>query len=101
MIKFGTTLVAVALSCLTAAPLATQEPDFFERIGSVFSDINRSDRPGCSMAVFRDGETVYAKGYGMANLEYGIALSTRSVFHIASISKQFTAFAVELLVDEG
>ncbi len=37
----------------------------------------------------------------MANLEYGIALQPRSVFHVASISKQFTAHAVELLVSEG
>jgi CubicO group peptidase (beta-lactamase class C family) len=81
--------------------LVAQEEVPAERIDSIFVEINRTDRPGCSMAIFRDGETLYAKGYGMGNLEYGIALSPRSVFHIASISKQFTAFAVELLVDEG
>lgn len=71
------------------------------RIDSVFLEMNRSDRPGCTLAVFEAGEIAYADGYGMANLEYGIALRPRSVFHIASISKQFTAFAVELLVSEG
>jgi len=84
------------------APLAvsaqTIEP---ARIDSVFSEFNRSDRPGCTLAIFRGGEVVYANGYGMANLEYGLALRPSSVFHIASISKEFTAFAVELLVSEG
>ncbi len=85
--------LATSLTAQTTLPI--------ERIDSVFADVNRSDRPGCSIAVFQNGEIAYARGYGMANLEYGIALSRRSVFHIASISKQFTSFAVELLVSEG
>ena len=72
-----------------------------ERIDSVFLDMNRTDRPGCTVGVFSQGEIAYTNGYGMSNLEYGIALQPRSVFHVASISKQFTAFAVELLVSEG
>ncbi len=101
MTKFQTMLGCVALFLFAAASIAAQDPTPVERIDSVFSDMNRSDRPGCSLAIFQGGETTYAKGYGMGNLEYGIALSPRSVFHIASISKQFTAFAVELLVAEG
>jgi CubicO group peptidase (beta-lactamase class C family) len=101
MIRNRATIVVVSLLAVVEASLVAQEPLPVERIDSVFSAINRSDRPGCSMAIFEDGETVYAKGYGMGNLEYGIALSPRSVFHIASISKQFAAFAVELLVDDG
>jgi CubicO group peptidase (beta-lactamase class C family) len=83
------------------APLAAQHKLPVARIDSVFLDMNRSDRPGCTLGVFSGGAMVYSNGYGMANLEYGIALQPRSVFHIASISKQFTAFAVELLVSEG
>jgi len=96
-----TALVVVSLLFAGSAPLFAQEGFPADRVDSVFADINRTDRPGCSLAIFEDGETVYAKGYGMGNLEYGIALSPRSVFHIASISKQFAAFAVELLVDDG
>ena len=101
MIKIGQNLAAAFLCAACAAPLAAQTVIDTARIDSVFIDLNATDRPGCSLAIFHDGETAYAKGYGMANLEYGIAVSPRSVFHIASISKQFTAFAVELLVSEG
>ncbi len=88
-------LVLLAPTLLHAQSLPT------ERIDSVFTDLNRMDGPGCTLGVFQNGKVAYANGYGMANLEYGIALQPRSVFHIASISKQFTAFAVELLVSEG
>ena len=101
MIRHCPVLSSACLLVALATPLAAQMALPVERIDSVFGDFNRSDRPGCSLAVFHGGEIAYARGYGMANLEYGIALSPRSVFHIASISKQFTAFAVELLVSEG
>jgi CubicO group peptidase (beta-lactamase class C family) len=48
-----------------------------------------------------EGRPAYLRGYGMANLEYGIPITPSSVFHVASVSKQFTAFAVALLVADG
>jgi len=61
-----------------------------------------SDRaPGVSVAVSLNDEIVYARGAGLANLEHGVPLSPDSVFQVASVSKQFTAFAVFLLVSEG
>jgi CubicO group peptidase (beta-lactamase class C family) len=96
------TLRVLSTTIALLAPLAVEAQTLDgARIDSVFQDFNRTDRPGCTLAVFRGGEVAYAKGYGMANLEYGIALRPSSVFHIASISKEFTAFAVELLVSEG
>lgn len=89
------TALVVSTPGIHAQPIPTA------RIDSIFVRMNRSDRPGCALGVYRAGDVVYARGYGMANLEYGIALQPRSVFHVASISKQFTAFAVELLVSEG
>ncbi len=94
MIRYRPVLSSACLLVALATPLAAQMALPVERIDSVFGDFNRSDRPGCSLAVFHGGEIAYARGYGMANLEYGIALSPRSVFHIASISRQVTAFAV-------
>jgi hypothetical protein len=46
----------------------------------------------------QDGEIIYSRGYGMANLDYDVAIRPDSVFHIASISKQFAAFSIALLV---
>jgi CubicO group peptidase (beta-lactamase class C family) len=71
------------------------------QVDAVFSQWDKSNSPGCSLAVYRDGEIVYSRGYGMADLEHGIALSPSSVFHIASVSKQFAAASVALLAQEG
>jgi CubicO group peptidase (beta-lactamase class C family) len=99
MIRLALLSLLLSIAAVTVAAAQHDLPS--ARIDSVFLDMNRSDRPGCTLGVFSGGEVAYANGYGMANLEYGIALQPRSVFHIASISKQFTAFAVELLVSEG
>jgi CubicO group peptidase (beta-lactamase class C family) len=49
----------------------------------------------------RDGEVVYQRGYGCAQLEYSIPITAATVFHVASVSKQFTAMAIELLAQDG
>lgn len=54
--------------------------------------------PGYAVAVIRNGEFAFAKGYGMANLDDGIPITTHTSFHLASLSKQFTAAAIALLI---
>ena len=44
---------------------------------------------------------IFAKGYGIANLEYNIPIKPETIFHVASVSKQFTAMAVVLLESDG
>jgi CubicO group peptidase (beta-lactamase class C family) len=62
---------------------------------------DRRDGPGAAVAVWRGGRTMFAKGYGMANLAYDIPFTVTTPTNIGSTSKQFTAFAVMLLVDDG
>ena len=57
--------------------------------------------PGVSVAVVQDGKTVLAKGYGMANVELNTPATKDTVYELLSISKQFTAAAILLLVEEG
>jgi CubicO group peptidase (beta-lactamase class C family) len=71
------------------------------RTDSVFRGIDRSDGPGCAVGVFRDGAIRYARGYGMANLELGVAISPHTVFDVGSVSKQFTAMSILLLQKDG
>lgn len=71
------------------------------RTDSVFRQFDRTDSPGCAVGVYRDGGILYARGYGMASLEHGIALSPRTVLDVGSISKQFTAMAMLLLEQDG
>ncbi|HKJ03944.1 MAG TPA: serine hydrolase domain-containing protein [Longimicrobiales bacterium] len=88
-----------ALLTLGVTRAQTDAPEF--RVDSVFADVDTPTSPGCAVSVMKDGSPVYERGYGMANLEYGIPITPRSVFHVASVSKEFTAMAVELLVNEG
>jgi CubicO group peptidase (beta-lactamase class C family) len=62
---------------------------------------DQADSPGAAIAVVRDGEVVFKRGYGSAQLEYGVPITPETVFHVASVSKQFTAFAVVLLARQG
>ena len=71
------------------------------RADSVFERFDRTDSPGCALGVYQDGKVLYARGYGMASLEHGVALSPRSVLDVGSISKQFTAMAMLMLQKEG
>lgn len=71
------------------------------RVDAAFAPWNRADTPGCAVAVVHNGHVIHQRGYGMANLDYGIAITPDTVFYIASVSKQFTAAAVALLAEEG
>ncbi|MGD2151860.1 MAG: serine hydrolase domain-containing protein [Gemmatimonadales bacterium] len=71
------------------------------RVDQLFAPWDVPGSPGAALAVARDGEIVYEQGYGLAQLEYEIPITPRTVFHVASVSKQFTAFAITMLADEG
>jgi CubicO group peptidase (beta-lactamase class C family) len=72
-----------------------------EQIDRLFSSWNRPDSPGGALGIYQDGELIYARGYGAANLENAVPITPATVFHVASLSKQFTAMAVGLLARAG
>jgi CubicO group peptidase (beta-lactamase class C family) len=72
-----------------------------KKIDRVFSELDKTNSPGCALAVLKNGKILYTRGYGMSNLEYSIAITPASIFHVASISKQFTAAAIQRLALEG
>lgn len=79
-----------------------QLPDSIARkVDAVFAEYDKTNSPGCALAILKDGKTIYKRGYGMSNLEYNIAITPGSIFHIASISKQFAAAALIRLSLEG
>ncbi|MEL7148571.1 MAG: serine hydrolase domain-containing protein, partial [Bacteroidota bacterium] len=59
------------------------------------------NKPGCAVAIVRKGETVFKKGYGLANLAYEVPVTTSTVFDAAQVSKQVTAACIFMLVQEG
>ncbi len=71
------------------------------KVDEIFAEWDREDSPGCAIGVVQDGEVVYARGYGSANLDLGVPLSPSSVLHVASVSKEFTAISTAMLAAEG
>lgn len=98
-IRYCLTLVFLSLAWSKLYAQGTADP-FEKQIDAIFSNYS-STTPGVAVAVVKDGRIVFKKGYGMANLEYDVPITTKTVFQIASVSKQFTAFATYLLEKQG
>lgn len=73
----------------------------FAFIDSIFSQWNNYESPGCAIGLLHNDELLYARGFGLANLEHKIPITNDTVFRIASVSKQFTAACIVLLEEEG
>ncbi len=71
--------------------------DKTQRVDKLFIKWDNSDSPGCALAIIKDDQIIYKKGYGMANLENNIPISPSSVFYIGSVSKQFVALCIAML----
>ncbi|HLS15685.1 MAG TPA: serine hydrolase domain-containing protein [Beutenbergiaceae bacterium] len=83
---------------LTIPPTASvREPD----IDALFAQDVEAHGPGAAVGLYHEGALKFAKGYGLADLESGRPITPQTPFHVASVSKQFTAFAVALLAREG
>jgi CubicO group peptidase (beta-lactamase class C family) len=70
-------------------------------VDKVFAQWDKPTSPGCALSVSKDGSIIYKRGYGMADLDHDIPITPTSVFHVASVSKQFTAMAIHLLAQQG
>ncbi len=94
----GIALVLTGTAVAQPVGLRTVAP---EAVDPIFAKFNSDRTPGCAIAVDRDGRTVLARAWGMADLEHGVRNSPDTVFEAGSVSKQFTAAAVLTLVDAG
>lgn len=71
------------------------------KVDQIFEQYTKPGSPGCAMAVMKDGEIVYKQGYGLADLEHNLPILPATVFNIGSTTKQFTAFSIALLENQG
>lgn len=71
------------------------------QIDAVFSQWDTPNKPGIAVGILNDGEIVYTKGYGLANLEHRIPISPETRFHIGDLAKEFTVYALLLLEQRG
>jgi CubicO group peptidase (beta-lactamase class C family) len=100
LMPWGVVLAGISLvSCQTRRQ--TLLADAAKRVDKVFEKWDRPDSPGCALGIYKDGQIVYKRGYGMANLNDDVPITPATVFHVAAMSKQFTAASILLLAQQG
>lgn len=72
-----------------------------KQIDDIFSSYNKPDLPGAAVMIIKNGEIIFEKGYGLANIESGTTIDRFTNFRLASVTKQFTAMSVLILIERG
>lgn len=78
-----------------------QDGDLIATINAIVEPTVASGGPGASIIVARNGQVVFRKGYGLANIELAVPIEPQMIFRLGSITKQFTAVAILMLVEQG
>jgi CubicO group peptidase (beta-lactamase class C family) len=79
----------------------TNAQDLESQVDQLLEAKYKSNEPGATALISKNGEVIYRKAFGSANLELGIAMSPENVFEIGSITKQFTAISILMLEEQG
>lgn len=95
----GATTALAASACQTAQTSRIDGWNEVERNAQWM--VNERYAPGLSISVMKDGQVLYSKAFGLANIENPSSMKTTSVFKIASITKQMTAASLLLLQEDG
>ncbi len=83
-------------------PADSRAADVIEdKIDSLIVQRVKPDSPGCAVMVIDDGRIVFKRGYAIANMDTGLPITTATAFNIESVTKQFTAACIALLVEKG
>jgi len=90
--------IALFTACLPIVVFG--QDDHAKQVDAIFQPWNTSG-PGAAVSVIDKGRLIFEKGYGLADLEYDIPIKPDTIFHVASVSKQFTAMALVLLEQDG
>ena len=94
-------LLPLAASAQPAPAKPSSASELSAKVDKLFEKFDSTMTPGCALSVIQGGKIVYKRGYGMADLDHDVPIRTDTVFHVASVSKQFTDAAIVLLVQEG
>lgn len=94
-------LLFLSWSSILSAQETASQSEVGARIDSIFAAEVRPGGPGCAIGVYREGELVLARGYGVVSTESGAAITPQTLFDLGSASKPFTALAVLTLEGQG
>ncbi|MDB6058065.1 MAG: Penicillin-binding protein 4 [Verrucomicrobiales bacterium] len=93
--------IMLAVICLVQIASTTAMCQLNERaIDELFRDFF-GNHPGASVMVIHDGKPVFAKAYGMADVDNKVPCTTNTNFRLASVTKQFTAMGILILADRN
>jgi CubicO group peptidase (beta-lactamase class C family) len=103
LLRLHTIVLVILLSLPVQVPAQTPSaPANFAGFDSFVEQVMKDWKvPGLALAVVKDGQIVYAKGYGYRDVKNGLKVTPDTLFAIGSCSKAFTAAAIGILVDEG
>jgi CubicO group peptidase (beta-lactamase class C family) len=94
--------LSLALFVLLLGQLAfAQQPDFTELEKVIAAELPATNTPGASIAIVRGTQVIYAKGFGVANVETNAPVTPDMLFRLGSTTKMFTAAALVQLAEQG
>lgn len=103
MTKLSFVLLLLTMACTSEGSSPRAQPAapglLATPVDSIFRDI-QPDAPGCAVGVYRDGDLLLARSYGVANVEDGRPITSNTTFDLGSVSKQFTALAALMLEEQ-
>ena len=94
-------MAALLALCLAVSASAVARQDLAAVDKYVTDHMARQRIPGVALAILRNGKTLMARGYGVANVEHDVPVTPETIFQSGSVGKQFTAAAAMLLVEDG
>src|SRR6185436_4171676 len=100
MTSAKTFLAILVMATLAKSSLAL-DAQRVAQIDSLFREFSHPNAPGASVMVIHNGKPIFAKGFGLADLDKKTPCTTNTNFRLASVTKQFTAMAVLILVERG
>ena len=104
MNRLSTTAALLASAAWTLpaqSPAPRLSPAAVATIDSLFTPMSHAGSPGCAVGVYQDGAITFSRGYGFANLTHDVPITPATRFTVGSVSKQFTAASIALLVRSG
>jgi len=93
--------IAVSLLGLGAGARTQTPPDFASLEKVALEELKQTNTPGAAIAIVRGDKVVMARGFGVASVETGEAVSPDMLFRLGSTTKMLTSTAVNILAEEG
>lgn len=99
--KMNRLFVLLTIALIIAIPSSGQNSTIEKQLDDLLAKQFKPTEPGCEILVAKQGNIIYNKAFGSANLELGVSVRPGMIFKVASITKQFTAVAILQLVEKG